>query len=277
MLSYNTNDRKHHHAQLILKICLLIQLIISCCFIQNNNIGYMINAQSIGYQTNYNPFGFNPYTSPLYGYGLGMPYGSYGLNALKNPWLLQMGQMGGLGGFSSTGWPQSSSFASKLHAKSILKKLGYDPYNSYPSYASYAAASSPYSYNYGYGKHYGAAQVPNNPYKSAYGDYYSTSAYDGLTPSSSSFKASSVPLTTTTTTSQAAYYDQSPLINTLEPHQHHDGYVMDKHAIIKPLIKAGAILTTAAILGKKKLELVPPKLNPTGMILNGLEHLKSLR
>lgn len=224
---------KKNHNQLT--VSLLIANLLICW-------PHFIMAQSIGYQTNFNPFGFNPYMSPVYGYGLGMPYGSYGLNALKNPWLLQM---------ASSPFSSGTSFGGKFHAKSILKKLGYEPYgSSYPYY------SSPYSYNYGYGKHYGAGQVANNPYKSAYGDYYSTS---GSTANDlSSYKTSAI-----STAGSSPYYDPNPL--TMEP-QHE--FLLDKHAIIKPLIKAGAILTTAAILGKKKLDLVPPRLNPSGMILN---------
>lgn len=241
----------------------LISFLLIC-----NCITQTLFAQSIGYQPNFHPFGFNPYMSPVYGYGLGLgsSYGSsYGLNALKNPWLLS-------GSASGSNWyPQtpssSSNFASKFHAKSILKKLGstsYDPYNSY-------------NFNYGYGKHYGAAQLPNNPYKSTYGDYYSSSAAavaSGSDPlTSTSLKSSSYSQTNPYNSAATSYdpsYSSAPLDAYEQPQ--HDFSMMNshKHALIKPLLKAGAILTTAAILGKKKYELIPHKLNPTGMILGSI-------
>lgn len=202
----------------------------------------VIASQSIGYQPNFN-YGFNPFFSPVHGYGLGLPYGAYGYSGAKHPWLAY---------HSLWGSPTMGSLASKIHTKSLMKKLGAHggnyPYSSIFG-AKYSGTLGPHSYNYGYGSHYGAARVPNNPYKSAYGDYYTS-------PSTHS--------TAVVTPDTNSYYDSSYVGSPME-------YPMDKHAFIKPLLKAGALITTAALLGKKKLEMVPSRLNPSGMILSGVD------
>lgn len=174
-------------------------------------------AQSIGYHPQLN-FGFNPFMSPVYGYGLGLPYGSQGLGPIKNPWLA-----------SSMLLPfHNAGVMSKIHAKSFLTKLTTNKYNFYPYYGNLkaklnllkhpASIATPYSKTYGYGRHYGAATMPNNPYKSAYGDYYDYSNQIEQFPAESQLKSSK---------------------------------------LVKPLVKAGAILTAAALLGKKPVENYP--------------------
>lgn len=139
-------------------------------------------AQSIGYHPNLN-MGFNPYLSSVYGYGLGLPYGAYGMSSLR-PWLPSP-----ITGLSSYGF--GSSLLGKAHANSFLTKFVATPYQYY----------KPESY------------VDNNVSVGAAKTY----------------------------------------------------------KIIKPLIKAGALLTTAAILGMKTLE-APIKLNPSGMIMSGRQN-----
>lgn len=206
-------------------------------------------GQSIGYQPNLN-YGFNPYMSPVHGYGLGLPYGSNGLYGLKHPWLT----------YQSLWGSPFASLASKIHSKNILKKYGSYSYGGYNPYygqsgGKYTSSYGPYSYNYGYGAHYGSAQVPNNPYKGTYGDYYT---------SSNSYK------TTAALTDPQPYYESGPIGSVPD-------YQVDKHALIKPLIKAGALLTTAAIIGKKKFDMIPPRLDPSGMILHSVESKFSKR
>ena len=136
-----------------------------------------------------------------------------------------------------------------MHAKSLLKKITSSQLNphgttfnnkltllKHPEYSL-----TPYGLDYGHGKHYGSAMVPNNPYKSAYGDYYTNqpiaSNSHGLTPHNNLVDATG-------------------------------GDVVKPLGIMKPLIKAGALLTAAALLGKKTIS-SPIKLNPSGMIING--------
>lgn len=170
-------------------------------------------AQSIGYQSQLN-FGFNPYMSPVYGYGLGLPYGAYNLSPMKNPWLVH-----------SMFDPFKASLMGKLHAKSFLTKLATSKYNFYPYFGNLKAKlnilkhpsslATPYGKTYGYGRHYGAAMLSNNPYKSVYGDYYDHQ--DQVSP------------------------DQLPVAS--EPKY--------KYKLAKPLLKAGALLAATSVLGSK--------------------------
>lgn len=196
-------------------------------------------AQSIGYHPNLN-LGFNPYLSQTFGYGLGLPYGAYGLSPLKSPW-----HLGFASGFDG-------GLISKLHAKTIVKKLS--PSFIGPSYGidlkeklahkKHSELSMvPNTFDYGYGKHYGSAQLPNNPYKSTYGDFYATNSMG---------------------------YPHSPVHQEYSMSSHYDTFdhpKMKHYRVIKPMLKVGAILTTAALLNKKLLS-IPDNLDPSGMIMN---------
>lgn len=180
-------------------------------------LAHQTQAQSIGYHPQLN-FGFNPFMSPVYGYGLGLPYGSNGLGPIKNPWLA-----------NSMFFPfHNAGVMSKIHAKSFLTKLATNKYNFYPYYGNLKAKlnllkhpsslATPYGKTYGYGRHYGSATLPSNPYKSVYGDYYDYSNQIEQHPAESQHKA---------------------------------------YKLVKPLVKAGAILTAAALFGKKPVENFP--------------------
>lgn len=223
--------------------------------ITNETIGPTF-AQSIGHHTNVN-LGFNPYLSPVFGYGLGLPFGAYGASPTKfHPWLSSsiLGLTYGSGG---------NPLMSSLHAKTILKKIAPSSMGGYPDHTSFKdkltalkhpefSYAGPYGLNYGYGKHYGSVVVPNNPYKSTYGDYYGygSSNIDNhqVHPPANSNELNTF---------------AQPIDNNISPVGH---YKLPIH-ILKPLIKAGAFLTTMAILNKKTLG-VPSKLNPSGMILS---------
>lgn len=214
-------------------------------------------AQSIGYHHNMN-LGFNPYMSPVFGYGLGLPYGSYTHGPMKNPMLATS--------ILAATMAHGQDFLSNLNTKSVLKKIS--PSNisqklhkgtimnkialmKNPEYLF-----TPYGFNYGYGKHYGAAMIPNNPYKSAYGDNF----YDMQPAASSTMKVN---------------LDQNHGTDT----GHHpvdpglDWKMWKIKGFVKPLIKAGALIAAASLLKGKSME-IPSKLNPSGMILSG-EHLAS--
>lgn len=220
-------------------------------------------TQSIGYHPQFN-FGFNPYTSPLFGYGLGLPFGSYGQSPTRNPWLMNT--------ISPAPYADKHGFISKVHAKAFLKKLassqalssGYyglkDKLNlmKHPEYAY-----TPYGAGYGYGKHYGAAVVPNNPYKSTYGDFYETADVSGV----------SKPLAAAATSTSSVKHGVLPIGGRLPESSFSSKLpavdVKAQASYLKPLIKVGALITTAALLGKKALE-NPIRLNPSGMILSDL-------
>lgn len=218
------------------------------------------NAQSIGYHPQFN-FGFNPYLSPVFGYGLGLPFGAYSMAPTRYPWLMNS--------IPSAHYPDKNGFFSQLHTKAFLKKLATSQVLSANYYGLKDKlnlmkhpefAYTPYGTGYGYGKHYGAAVVPNDPYKSKYGDYYETSA-----------TTMSKPLVTSLTGEQVKY-GQIPIggrppessLGAIAPPPIAKSYTH----YLKPLIKVGALLTTAALLGKKALE-SPIQLNPSGMILSG--------
>lgn len=199
-------------------------------------------AQSIGYQPQFN-LGFNPYMSPVFGYGLGLPFGANSFSPARYPFLL------GAGGHHLDG----HGLLGKVHAKAFLKKLATSQYGLYGHSLGDKVnllkhpenALTPYGAGYGYGKHYGAAMVPNNPYKGAYVDYYDNGGHDIIKP--------------------------KPL-KSLDPMKLEDNHLASPTYSLasykfKPLIKLGALLTTAALLGKKIHE-SPLKLNPAGMILS---------
>lgn len=220
-----------------------------------------ILAQSIGYYPSLN-LGFNPYLSPVFGYGLGLPYGAQGIGPTKDPVMA-----------SSLIGPQTykishpSDILGKIHAKIALKKLPFGPYSLYmqPGYLKSRLGSLKYPYaplglgNYGYGKHYGSAMIPNNPYKSVYGEFYASESSPLLAP------APAIPSTIIHNHNQASSSSQhgTQILPTYQPVP----VVKPTHNFMKPLIKTGALLTTAALLGKKLLE-TPFKLDPAGMILN---------
>lgn len=210
-------------------------------------------AQSIGYHPNLN-LGFNPYLSPVFGYGLGIPFGAYSsISPAKSPFLNP----------AAGSLALNHPFTSKLHSKSIFKHI--IPISDYSSSLKNKFAllkqqafypTTPYSLDYGFGKHYGAAIVPNNPYKGTYTDYYSKTS-PALTgdPLAVAHSSPTSQLISSAGSAKTAAY-----------------------SFVKPLIKAGALLTTAALLGKKTLELgaynplIFRKLNPTGMILNNYDN-----
>lgn len=214
-----------------------------------NQIATPMKAQSIGYHPNLF-LGFNPYLSPVFGYGLGLPYGAYSPNSLKQP-LISDSVLGSSYGSGIHNW------ISKIHAKTLLKKYAlHQPYqgsfknkitlSKHPEYAF-----TPYGADYGLGKHYGSAVIPNNPYKSAYGDYYNDPAVSKLQAS----KHGSL---------DSPYQHSNELAQASTSY----GEYVKPNSLIKPLIKVGALITTAALLGKKTLD-PAIKLNPAGMIING--------
>lgn len=211
------------------------------------------SAQSIGHHSNLN-FGFNPYLSPVFGYGLGLPYGAYSpLSPMKSSPFIA-------GSLLNPATP----LASKLHTKSILKEFNEFPVhhglgNFAPTIKEKLALlkqqkhlKTPYTLDYGYGKHYGSAMILNHPYKKSPLDH------DHLISAASSKNL----------IHQAAdnHFD------------HHLAPMVSKKSyssIIKPLAKAGAIVATAALIkGAKHFplsNLIHPiysysKLNPAGMI-----------
>lgn len=208
-------------------------------------------AQSIGYHPNIN-MGFNPYLSSIHGYGLGLPYGSYGYSIIRNPKLAA----------ASLGLYQANinTWLGKLHAKSFLKKS--HPYSLYSNYGSFKNklalfkhpeyAFTPNSLDYGYGRHYGATMLANNPYKSPYKDYYHAESI------------MSKPSPVYTSKQQFHEPDNYAQASVQAP----DTSFVQSHGALKHLVKAGVLLTTAAFLGKKTFE-SPLKLNPSGMILSG--------
>lgn len=206
-------------------------------------------AQSIGYHPN-SFLGFNPYLSPVFGYGLGLPYGAYSYNSLNKPILpiLKMTHGGGV-----------NNWLSKLHAKSILKKLSSSSMYSYNGSIKNKLtllkhpqfAYTPYGVDYGLGKHYGSALIPNNPYKSGYEDYYNSPTLDKKYASKDSLKNS------------YQHLDNFPQASSGNPES------IKIYGIIKPLIKAGALITTAALLSKKTVDSPAIKLSPSGMIRDG--------
>lgn len=204
-------------------------------------------AQSIGYHHNMN-LGFNPYLSPVFGYGLGLPYGSYSHGPMKNPMLatsilgstLAHGQEFMTNLYSKSILKKiSPGISSKLHKGSIMNKIAL---MKNPEYLF-----TPYGANYGFGKHYGAAMVPNNPYKSAYGDNF----YDMQPAASTNSKIS--PHTT-------------DVVHPVDPGL--DMKIWKIKSIVKPLLKAGAFFAAASLLKKNNMD-IPSKLNPSGMILSG--------
>lgn len=205
------------------------------------------HAQSIGHHPNLF-LGFNPYLSPVFGYGLGLPNGAYGYSGLKFHTLLDPTNV------------SLNGLLGKIHAKTFLKKLATYPGAMSPYYGSFKNRLqlmkhpeylyTPYGLDYGYGKHYGSALIPNNPYKSPYSEYYNN--------------------------------DQNIVGATkvVDKHNYQDANLVAQpsdaapdsikaYSYIKPMVKIGALLTTAALLGKKTLESPTIRLNPAGMILNG--------
>lgn len=219
-------------------------------------------TQSIGYHHQFN-FGFNPYTSPVFGYGLGLPFGTYSMSPTRYPWLLNS--------IPSTPFADKHGFISKIHAKAFLKKLASSQFLSSSYYGLKDKfnlmkhpefAFTPYGAGYGYGKHYGSAVVPNNPYKSAYADYYDSSNVLLSRPVKSatlveSAKPNKLPI--------GGRFPESSITGNLPP----ANLEPSRSHYLKPLIKAGAIITTAALLGKKVLE-GPTRLSPSGMILSDI-------
>lgn len=216
-------------------------------------------AQSIGYQPQFN-LGFNPYTSPIFGYGLGLPYGAYNTSPTRFSWLTYNTPI--------APYTDKHGFISKIHARAFLKKLASSQVLSSRYYGlkdrfhllmNPQYAFTPYGAGYGYGKHYGSAVIPNNPYKSTYGDYYdnsdlSISKQGELAAAAGSLKHKQLPIGGRLP--EGSIELNTPTLNT----GHHKEY-------LKPIIKTGALLTTAALLGKKILE-SPLRLNPSGMILS---------
>lgn len=232
------------------KLAGVIVRVLVACALHN---AALIASQSVGYHPNTN-IGFNPYNSAVYGYGLGVPYGAYeGISPLRGPWHMGLGT------------ELKTPLAGKLHAKAIMKHMpnmylgpAANLKNKFAVLKNPQFAYNPYAVDYGYGKHYGAAAVPNNPYKSTFADYYTTGTGDNhgdhLVSAGSS---ESVAIDNNI----APVYDQDALAL-----QHH----MKMRHKFKSLLKVGAVLTTAALLGKAKGELMPPMhLNPSGMILSG--------
>lgn len=211
------------------------------------------SAQSIGYHPQFN-FGFNPYFSPVFGYGLGLPFGAYNISPTRYPWLLNS--------MPAAPLADKTGLMSKIHAKAFLTKLATSQIIS-PGYYGIKDklnlmkhpenAYTPFGAGYGYGKHYGAAVVPNNPYKSVYSDYYNDGQASISRPAvASPVKQGQIPI-------GGKLIESPQMVATFKPYSHY----------LKPLVKAGALITTAALLGKKIFE-VPTKLNPSGMIINDL-------
>jgi len=233
-----------------------------------------IRSQSIGFHPQFN-FGFNPYYSPIFGYGLGLPFGAYNLSPSKNPLLL--------GSISATTpFSDPNGFMSKAHAKAFLKKLATNQLINLSAYPVLSGsikdklnalkhpefALSPYASGYGYGKHYGASTLPNNPYKSVYKDYY-----DG--PILNEIKEHKVgllkePLKTASSIIPINVENSNDLpmggTSTFIHPTNHLSKLKSLGHYLKPIIKTGAILSSLALLAKKGLH-SPAKLNPTGMIL----------
>jgi hypothetical protein len=207
-----------------------------------------VAAQSIGYHPQFN-FGFNPYSSPVFGYGLGMPFGAYNISPTRYPWLLNS--------VPTPPFADNTGLISKIHAKAFLTKLATSQILS-PGYYGIKDklnlmkhpenAYTPFGAGYGYGKHYGAALVPNNPYKGTFSGQASIGAPTAGIP----VKHGSIPI-------GGKLSESSNVVISVKPYSHY----------LKPLMKAGALITTAAILGKKIFE-VPTKLNPSGMIISDL-------
>lgn len=211
------------------------------------------SAQSIGYHPQFN-FGFNPYLSPVFGYGLGLPFGAYNFSPTRYPGLLNP--------MPSAPYADKTGLISKIHAKAFLAKLATSQVLSpgfyglkdklnlmkHPEYAY-----TPFGAAYGYGKHYGAALVPNIPYKSAHSDYLDNGQASIARPIvASPIKPDTIPI-------GGKLPESSNVIVNVKPYHHY----------LKPLMKAGALITTAALLGKKIFE-IPTKLNPSGMIISEL-------
>lgn len=195
-------------------------------------------SQSLGFYPTLN-LGFNPYLSPLYGYGLGLGYGA-GLAPVKAA--LQLGGGGPL--------------ISKLHGKTLLKQLTLP--GKLVALRDPELAFSPYNFDYTFGRHYGAAMLPNNPYKSAYMDYYATQP-DLVTSAS----APIVKHHRHNFAQASPAYPPGPHIESSA-----DALLSSKkHALIKPLLKVGALLTATALLAKKTYDLPTAMLNPAGMII----------
>lgn len=218
--------------------------------IKASQIDYLtpVLTQSVGYHPNLN-MGFNPYVSPVYGYGLGLPFGSYGYSIVRNP-KLAIAAMG-------THQFNPNTWLGKLHANTFLKKS--HPFSLYPYYGSLKNkltllkhpeySFTPYGLDYGYGKHYGSAMLPNNPYISPYQDFY--------------HGESTMTKPSLGNPPKQQFYEPD---NYAQPSEQIAGTPLVKlNSIIKPLVKTGVILTTAAILGKKAFE-SPLRLNPAGMI-----------
>lgn len=224
------------------------------------------NAQSIGYHPQFN-IGFNPYHSTIFGYGLGLPFGANNLSPSKNPLLL--------GSITASAPPfaDKHGFISKAHAKAFLSKLATEQMINLSGYPIGTGgfkdklnvlkhpelALTPYGIGYGYGKHYGSAVIPNNPYKSVYADYY-----DGL--------PGSAPAKPTNSIKKDHLLNSDPLVSS-------GSVITDTIAVpryktfgryIKPIIKTGAFLTSLLLLGKKIID-TPIRLNPNGMILHDIQ------
>jgi hypothetical protein len=231
--------------------CFNTLLVIINLIISSINVG--TSAQSIGYHPQFN-FGFNPYFSPVFGYGLGIPYGAYNISPTRYPWLLS--------GIPSVPFADKTGLMSKIHAKAFLTKLatsqvfapGYYGIKDKLNLMKHPEnAYTPYGAGYGYGKHYGAALVPNNPYKSVYSDYYDKGVTSASGPAIvGPAKPNSIPI-------GGKLLESSNVAISVKPYTHY----------LKPFMKAGALLTTAAILGKKIFQ-APAKLNPAGMIIDEL-------
>lgn len=238
----STKDNRKRRQKL--KLLIVLFLAISTTSL---SLFELTSAQSIGYHPNLF-LGFNPYLSPVFGYGLGIPNGAYGYSSIRLPSLLDPTK------------PSPNGLLGKIHAKTFLKKLATYPSALSPYYGSLKNKLqlmkhpeylyTPYGLDYGYGKHYGSALVPNNPYKSPYSEYYNNS------PSG---------VRETKFAAKLPHQDTS----LIEQGSEIAPEVYKAYSFVKPMVKIGALLTTAAILGKKSLEYPAIRLNPAGMILNG--------
>lgn len=242
LTSSSTKDKRKRRQKL--KLLVPLFLVISTIPISPFEL---TSAQSIGYHPNLF-LGFNPYSSPVFGYGLGIPNGAYGYSSIRLPSLIDPTN------------PSPNGLLGKIHAKTFLKKLATYPSALSPYYGSLKNKLqlikhpeylyTPYGLDYGYGKHYGSALIPNNPYKSPYNDYYNNSP--------NNVGETKIP-------AKLPHQDT----NLMEQASEIAPEVYKAYSFVKPMVKIGALLTTAAILGKRSLEYPAIRLNPAGMILNG--------
>ena len=108
--------------------------------------------------------------------------------------------------------------------------------------------------------------VPNNPYKSPQADYYDQVGLATGAPAGGRKAAQVV------ADKLVGHHSGSELLH--DPMEAmasvHSNVVPSYKTYLKPIIKTGALLTSLALFGKKVLE-KPVGLNPTGMILQGVQ------